>query len=103
MASRQVKEKRVSQGVDEVIPYAITTTPWGGSPAGVSFKVFTADEGTFTDVTTTAAAGSATVSSDVIILPGLGWATEGAMLRTEVKWTSGGATLETFFEVTIER
>lgn len=100
---RQVKEKRVSQGIDEVVPYKITTTPWGGSPSGVSFKVYTVEEGTFTDVTSTACAGSATVSTDDIILPGMSWATEGAMLRAEVKWTSGSATLETFFEVTMER
>jgi hypothetical protein len=92
------------QGTTEHIPYAIDTTGWGGAPTTVSFKVLKyALVGLYTDVTTTNAPGSASVTGNIITLPKLGSITIGTMYRVEVAFTSGGADWVSWFEVRGER
>jgi len=94
----------VPQGEAEHVPYALLTTGWGGTPTSVSHKVLkyiSAD--TYTDVTSTCAAGSATVSSDTITLPKLIALVRGVTYRIEVAFTSGGADWVAWFQVRGER
>lgn len=103
MTNRAFVEGRKLQGVEESIPYTVTTTEWGSSPSSVSVKVFdvTAD---FADVTATVMpTGSPSVSGDVITLPALKLLTETHLYRVEVKFTCSGNIFEAYGEILAER
>jgi len=105
MPSRQVKQGRIGQGVDEKIAYTINTTPWGGTPVVAAFKAFDITSGRqYDDVTAIVfPSGTTSVSGDVITLPLLQLLTLDHVYRVEVKWTFGGNTFECFLEVLAER
>ena len=84
------------QGVDEIIAYTLTTTPWGSSPSSVSVAVKDVTAGAAaTDVTNTVMpTNSPTVSGDVITLSPLKLLTDSHKYRVEVKFTCSGNVLE---------
>lgn len=103
--SRQVKQGRQPQGIEEKIAYTITTTPWGGTPVVAAFKAYDiTGPRQYDDVTATVfPSGTTSVSGDVITLPLLQALTIDHVYRVECRWTFGGNTLETFFEIVAER
>jgi hypothetical protein len=106
MTRREVREGRLTQGVDEKIAYALNTTPWGGSPSSVSVVVKDAtddDPDNWTDVTATQTNGSAaTVSGNVITLPKVQSLANGSTYRVEVKFTTGGNVVEAYANIDAE-
>lgn len=101
MSSREVVEGRQRQGVDEKIPYQITTTPWGTAPAAVSAIVKDKGAG-MADVTSSVMPGGASVSGNVITLSKLIGLTAGRAYRVEVKFDCGGVEFECYFWVDAE-
>ena len=94
-SDREIVEGTIYQGVNESVAYSITTTVVGSSPTSVSFKIYSVDtQGIETDVTATLAAGSATVSGDIITLPKLSGVSNRGSYRIAVKFTSGGNVYE---------
>jgi len=102
MTDRAVKERDITQGVDEEIVYTLTTTPWGSSPTDVSVKAYDV-ENSHEDVTSTVLSGSSSITGDVITLPTLKSLVANKTYRIEVKFTSGGNVFEPWFEVRGER
>ncbi len=100
--AREVREGPQPQGVDEQIPYTLTTTPWGSTPTSPSMVVkdlTNAGE----DVTATVAPdGSIGTSGDVLTLKTIKLLKAGHEYRVEVKFTSGGKVLEPFFIIKAE-
>lgn len=96
MSSIREATSPVEQGEDESIYYTIDTTNWGGSPSSVSYVVKDVYNSNL-DVTSSVSTGSATVSGDDITLPRIHGLTVGRKYRVEVKFTSGGNTLEPYF------
>ena len=96
--TREVREGRMPQGVDEQIAYRITTTPWGtspSSPAVVAKDRSAADS----DVSATVLSGSPSVAGDVVTTPLVRSLTEGHLYRIEVRFTCSGNVFEAWFEV----
>ena len=101
---REVKEGKQAQGVDEIIAYKITTTPWASTPVISAVTVYDITAGTRTDVSTTVMpAGSNSVTGDIITLKPLKLLTDGHVYRVEVAFTSGGNTFEPWFIVLAEQ
>jgi hypothetical protein len=85
------------QGVDEIIAYQVTTTPWGSSPGTISCAVFDITDGGRTDVTTTVMpVNSPTAAGDVITLSPLKLLTVNKIYRVEVKFTCSGNVFECY-------
>ena len=101
MSIREVVESRLTQGADESIPYALTTTNWGSSPTNVAVVAKNVTAGN-TDVTATVLSGAASVSGDVITLPTLISLTAGNLYRIEVKFTISSTIFEAFLLVQAE-
>lgn len=98
--TREVLESPLRQGVDEVIAYALTTTPWGTAPSaiGVVVKDMSASGADVTATVMPLASSSAAVG-DVITLAPLKLLTAGHRYRVEVKFTVSGNVEEPFFLV----
>lgn len=100
MAKKREVVETLSQGEDEEISYSVDTSPWGGSPTGVSVVV--KDENG-TDVTSTVMpVNSPTVNVDTITLSALKSLTAGVTYRIEVKFSSGGNVLEAIIPIAAE-
>ncbi|MEW6650576.1 MAG: hypothetical protein AB1453_10355 [Chloroflexota bacterium] len=88
------------QGANEEIFYRFSTTPWGGSPSGVSLRVLdvTAD---FSDVTSEVSTQgeTPTVEGDLISLPRVKNLKAGRVYRLLPRFMAGGKTLEPIFIV----
>lgn len=99
--SREVREGKQNQGVDESIAYTITTTPWGGTPSSVSVVVKDVSDPAAPSVVTATVmpTGSASVAGDVITLPALKLLTAEHLYKVEVMFTSGGNVLECYLMV----
>lgn len=94
--SREVKEGVQLQGKDEIIAYELTTTPWGSSPTNVAVTLWDVTAATWTDVSSTMLSGAASVAGDVITTPLVTGLTAGSTYRLEVKFSTGGNTLEAY-------
>ncbi len=101
--SREVREGRQSQGIDEQIAYKLTTTPWGGSPTSPSAKLYDCTGTTFTDVSSSCLSGSPAVLGDVITSPKVQGLTKGNLYRLEFQWTYSGNLLEAFVIIKAEQ
>jgi len=98
MASLQVIEGIQDQSTNEEIAYAITTTPWGGTPSGVSAVCYEIESGQ--DVTATVFPVNApSVLGDVITLSKLKSLSKGKNYRVEVLFTIGTNILECYLLV----
>ena len=91
--NREFKESPMAQGVDEIVAYNLTTTPWGSSPTSPVVKIY---DSAGTDVSSTNLTGSATVNGDVITTPAVKTLTNGNRYKMQVKFVSGGNTYEAF-------
>ena len=101
-SAREVIQSDLRQGMEERIPYTITTTPWVSTPASTTVVVKDVDN-SFADVTATLMpTNSPTESGDVITLSLLRDGTQDTRYRIEVKFTAGGGTWECWFEVYFE-
>ena len=100
--TRAIKESPIKQGIDEIIAYQVTTTPWVSTPASPTVVAYDITDNARTDVSITVLSGSASVSGDVITCPQLKSLTADKIYRVEVKWTSGGNTWECYFIVYAE-
>lgn len=90
------------QGVDERLPYAITTTAWASSPTSASVVVKDATNN-YADVSASVIVGSPSISGDVITTPLIQSLSSGHTYRVEVKFiTSASITYETYFELEAE-
>ena len=70
--NREIKESPMVQGVDEIIAYTLTTTPWGSDPSSTAVVVWDVTENARTDVTSTVMpTNSPSESGDVITLSAL--------------------------------
>lgn len=100
--TREFKESPLYQGVDESIVHSVTTTPWGSSPSSIVVKLYEFGGGgpeiaaSWSDVSSTKLTGSASAAGDVITLPAISGLEVGKTYRVEVKFVSGGKTLEAF-------
>lgn len=103
MISREVKEGVQLQGKDEIIAYTLTTTPWGSSPASVVVTLWDITSATWTDVTSAMLSGAASVQGDVITTPLVTGLTAGNIYRLEVKFATGGNTLEAYAVIQAEK
>ena len=101
--SREVKEGVQLQGKDEIIAYELTTTPWGSSPTSVVVTLWDVTAATWTDVSATMLSGAASVNGDVITTPLVTGLTAGNIYRLEVKFTTGGNTLEAYAVIQAEK
>lgn len=101
---REIAQSPMKQGVDEIIAYTLTTTPWGSSPSSVTVTVYDVTPGaTLTDVTSTVMpTNSPSVSGDVITLSALKLLTADHKYRVEVKFTCSGNVFEAFCHVLAE-
>lgn len=103
MISRECKESKLLQGIDETIAYKLTTTPWGSSPGSVAVKAYDISNGAYTDVTATVLSGSASASGDDITCPALTALTAGHEYRLEIKFTCSGNVFEAYAIFIAER
>lgn len=103
MTTREVKEGKQPQGVDESVAYTLTTTPWGSTPTSVAVTAYDITAGAHTDVSTTVLTGSASTVGDVITTPKVGGLTAGNVYRIEVKFTVSGNTFEAYFVIGAEQ
>lgn len=101
--SREVKEGVQLQGKDEIIAYELTTTPWGSSPTSVAVTLWDVTAATWTDVSSTMLSGAASVAGDVITTPLVTGLTAGSTYRLEVKFSTGGNTLEAYAVIQAEK
>ena len=101
--SREVKEGVQLQGADEIIAYELTTTPWGTSPTSVAVTLWDITSAAWVEKTTTMLSGSASVAGDVITTPLVTGLTAGNIYRLEVKFTTGGNTLEAYAVIQAEK
>ena len=99
MISREVKEGELEQGQDEIIAYTLTTTPWGSSPTSVVVTLWDITAATWTDVSSTMLSGAASAIGDVITTPLVTGLTAGSTYRLEIKFVTGGNTLEAYAEI----
>lgn len=100
MTDRQVAGGRRQQGVDEHIAYALTTTPWGSSPANVLCKLYDiSTPGVRVDVSATNLTGAATVVGDVITTPLVYGLEADKLYRLEIQFVIDGNTLEAYMEL----
>ena len=92
MTIREFNESPRPQGVDERVAYKVITTKWGGNPtnAVVVIKLAGIDECEDHLV------GEASIEGDVIITPLVVGLESGSRYKLEVKWDSGGNTLEAY-------
>jgi hypothetical protein len=90
---RDITQGRQDQGSGETVVYTLTTTRWGSSPTSPSVTVYDVTAGAETDVTTTVATGSASVSGDVITFPSIASLTAEKIYRCDVTFTTGSNTL----------
>ena len=98
--NRQVLEGPLKQGVDEIIAYAITTTPWGAAPTVVVVGVDDRTTGAAVDAAATVMPTNApTVLGDVITLSPLKLLTAAHTYRVEVRFTVNGNVLEVYVDV----
>jgi hypothetical protein len=100
---REVIQSPFGQGVDEVIAYSLTTTPWGATPSSPVVVVTDASADPSDVTSTVMPVNSPSILGDVITLSPLRALTEGHTYRVEIKFTAGGNVFETFFLVTAER
>lgn len=99
---RKIGDRR--QGVDESISWQCDVGEWTTTPTGPTVKVYDESNGKADVTATVMPAGSASVSSDIIICPPLTALTEGHVYRVEVKFTGPGSNVqECWFLVTAER
>jgi len=103
-ATRGVNEGLQQQGVDEIITYTLTTTPWGSTPTSIVVGVDDRTNVSLTgaiDVTATVMPTNTPVAAgDVITLSPLKLLTAGHLYRVEVKFTAAsGNTFEPYFDV----
>lgn len=94
--TREVKEGNLEQGKDEIIAYTLTTTPWGSSPSSVVVTLWDITSPAWTEVTSTMLSGAASVLGDVITTPLVTGLTAGNVYRLEIKFSTGGNTLEAY-------
>jgi hypothetical protein len=95
--TREIKESPMGQGVDEIIAYTLTTTPWGSSPSSVSVVVYDVTTGARTDVTSVVMpTNSPSATLDVITLSPLKLLTAEHIYRVEVKFTCSGNAFEAY-------
>lgn len=100
MIEREVVGGRRKQGADERIAYALTTTPWGSSPANPLCKLYdVSTPGARTDVSSTRLTGSPTVDGDVITTPLVYGLEDDKFYRLEIQFVIGGNTLEAYMEL----
>jgi hypothetical protein len=102
MTTRAVAESPVSQGVDEQIAYAITTTPWGSSPTSIVVVVKDWTDNRKDVTNTVTPTNSPSVDGDVITLSPLKSLTAGHTYQVEVQFTAGGSVFKTFCQVIAE-
>ncbi len=103
MTIREIAEGPQPQGVDEIIVYTLTTTPWGSSPSASAVVVFDVTDGARSDVTSTVMpTGSPSEAGDIITLPALKLLTAGKQYRVEILFTAGGNVFEAFGIVNAE-
>ena len=103
MDTREVVEGMLDQGADEIIAYQLTTTPWGSSPSSVSVALWDITAATWTDVSTTKLSGSPSATGDVITTPLVTGLTAGSTYRLEIKFVTGGNTLEAYAVIQAEK
>lgn len=90
MASREVAEGTVGQGVDEIIAYTIDVSNWGNLHASPNITVVVWDD-TGTNVTSIVMpSGTPSAVGNVITLPPLKLLTANTSYRVEVKFTESG-------------
>lgn len=100
MIEREVIGGRRKQGADERIAYALTTTPWGGSPANPVCKLYDVSvPGTRTDVSATKLTGSPTINGDVLTTPLVFGLEADKLYRLEMQFVIGGNTLEAYLQL----
>lgn len=93
---REITQGTQVQGIEEEIPYTVTTTPWGSTPTSLSVVVKSVTAG-LADVTSTVMpSGSPSAVGDIVTLPTLKSLTENVLYRIELKFTSGGSIFEVF-------
>ncbi len=101
---REVVESPMSQGVDEIIAYTLTTTQWGSTPSSPVVNVYDITAGAFTDVTSTVMpTNSPSVSGDIITLSVLKLLTVNKQYRVEIKFVASGNTFEAYAIILAKR
>lgn len=95
--TRRFKEGTWVQGQDEILAYTVLTTPWGGTPAGVTVKIYdVTNQGQYDDVSASCLSGSSSASGDTITTALVQALVKDHVYRLEVKWTNSGNTLEAY-------
>lgn len=101
--NREAVESPLRQGVDEIVAYSITTTPWGSTPTSISVVVKDVTN-SYQDVTSVVMpTNSPTANGDVITLSPLKLLTLGHTYRVEVLFTTGSNTWEPYFIVEAQK
>lgn len=96
MISRKFKESPVVQGVDEIIAYRLTTTPWGSSPSSPTVVL---KDHNGVDVSSTCLSGIPSASGDYITTPLVQNLVAGIKYRLEIKFTISGNVAEAWGEI----
>lgn len=90
---REIEQSPLYQGEDESIAYALTTTPWGGSPTNAAVVLKDADGA---DISGTNLTGAVVVAGDVITSPEVHSLTADARYRLEYAFTVDSNDVETW-------
>ena len=103
MTTRAVVEATQRQGIDEIVTYNITTTPWGTSPTTCSLGMWERISGCWTNVTTDTTTGTILTVGDIITLPGIKSLEEGHTYRAITVFTASGNMLSCYFDIVGEK
>ena len=87
---REIKESPIFQGEDEIVPYTLTTTPWGSNPTS---PILVIKNSAGVDITSTVTSGTASINDDVITLPFIKSLKAGQKYLMKVIFVIGGITV----------
>jgi hypothetical protein len=102
---RQFVESPIKVGLTEKKVWSFDTTPWGGSPSSPVVTVWQGQGESRTNVTSTVAAGSASVASAIIQTQTIDCTlmTIGEHYRVVCQWTYGGLPISAYLDIEVER
>lgn len=89
---REVNESPVYQGANEGFPYALTTTPWGSTPASLTNYLWDiTDADNPVDVSSTLLSGAASASGDIFTTKKVSGLTLNHNYRLDMRFTDSAS------------
>jgi hypothetical protein len=102
MSIREVVQKNIVMGVDEVVAWAIDVSNWCSNPTNPAVALYD-ETNDMLDVSSTCLDGTASASDSTVTTPYIKSLTQGHTYRCEVQFAESGNTFECFFRIRAER